>query len=156
MQKSPKVVERFLKKIEITNTCWFWIGAKDSSGYGSFVLNNKQIGAHRAAYQLWNDEIPTYLCILHTCDTGDCVNPDHLWLGTKSDNAKDMVRKNRMYHPANKGIAHGSSKLTYANVIEMRNLYSSGQYSQRKLAERFNISYRQVKRIVDREQWRHI
>lgn len=154
--QSDEPKRRFLLKVEITNTCWLWTGGRDSHGYGKLTLDKKQIGAHKVAYQLWKGEIPEGLCVLHTCDVNNCVNPEHLWLGTKADNSQDMVRKGRMYHPYNKGIAHGSSKLTEEEILEIRDLYPLGQYSHRKLAKKFNVSYNHIKRILDRDVWRHI
>ena len=99
MSKNMSIEERFFEKVNKTDSCWLWTGALSSSGYGSFGVAGKATAAHRYSYQIHNGEIPEGLIICHTCDTPSCVNPDHLWLGTYSDNMKDMVAKDR----------HGSS-----------------------------------------------
>ena len=87
--------ERFWMKVDKTKTCWLWTASKNSLGYGRFKFQGKTGGAHRYSYLLVNGPIPDGLCVCHKCDVRACVNPKHLWLGTISDNAKDMVSKNR-------------------------------------------------------------
>jgi hypothetical protein len=78
-----------------SNNCWIWTGAKNYNGYGRFKYKKKMYGAHRFAYILYKEDIPEELCVCHTCDNPSCVNPDHLWLGTRKENNKDMIRKGR-------------------------------------------------------------
>ena len=87
--------ERFWAKVDKTETCWLWTASKNWLGYGRFKFQGKTGGAHRYSYLLINGSIPDGLCVCHKCDVRACVNPEHLWLGTISDNAKDMVSKNR-------------------------------------------------------------
>jgi hypothetical protein len=95
MPKNSSIKERFFQKVNKTNSCWLWTGALSSRGYGSFGVNGKTTAAHRYSYQMHIGEIPKGLVICHTCDTPSCVNPDHLWAGTQSENMKDMFNKNR-------------------------------------------------------------
>lgn len=84
--------ERFWKKVEITDGCWRWIGAR-SRGYGYIYLDEQrgQTLAHRVAYEMLVGLIPEGAEIDHVCHNGDascangrqclhrrCVNPDHL------------------------------------------------------------------------------
>ena len=83
--------------------CIEWNGKKDSDGYGrvqyrgpgSEQFKSKQWFAHRVAWTLTNGPIPKGLCVLHKCDNPPCVNPDHLWLGTKGANMQDKIQKGR-------------------------------------------------------------
>ena len=83
--KTPE--QRFLEKIEKTETCWLW-KAHAYKGYGVFSLNGKQVGAHRAAYTLFVGPIPEGLQIDHLCRVPMCVNPDHLEPVTPAENLR--------------------------------------------------------------------
>lgn len=90
--------DRFWAKVRKTNTCWLWIGATIKGGYGSFGGIKCKVGmAHRFSWTLHNGPIPAGLDVLHRCDTPPCVNPEHLFLGTQTDNSRDMVQKGRHY-----------------------------------------------------------
>ena len=95
-------IERFFDFYipEPNSGCWLWEGMLNkTSRYGLFNLghgkNVKQIGAHRLSYEIHKGEIPKGMCICHKCDVRECVNPDHLFLGTQKDNLDDMRAKGR-------------------------------------------------------------
>jgi len=95
---SPERLERFKSKLsEPTETgCLLWTASKSNRGYGVFSDGwGKTISAHRFAYQLAKGSIPAGMVVCHSCDNPACCNPDHLWLGTRSDNQRDMVAKGR-------------------------------------------------------------
>lgn len=75
--------------------CWLWTAAVDTYGYGRIGFGDGLISAHRVSWALYRGEIPNGLCVLHACDVPSCVNPDHLFLGTHSDNSKDCFNKGR-------------------------------------------------------------
>lgn len=88
------------KYIPEPNTgCYLWTARCSSYGYGTFrdgrIATRKMWQAHRVAWILYRGEIPTGLSVLHKCDTRQCVNPAHLFLGTRQDNMDDMVKKQR-------------------------------------------------------------
>jgi hypothetical protein len=95
MTKHASYEERFFQKVVKTETCWFWSGAYNSRGYGSFSYNQKRISAHKYSYQSFVGEIPDGMYVCHSCDNKKCVNPQHLWLGTPKDNTQDMIAKGR-------------------------------------------------------------
>ena len=83
--------------------CWVWTGYRQKFGHGAMGYRDpvrggrsvKTILAHRYSWELVNGPVPEGLCVLHRCDNPPCVNPEHLFLGTRSDNGKDMWRKGR-------------------------------------------------------------
>jgi hypothetical protein len=74
-------------------------GSSNSSGYASAWYKGKRMGAHRAAYIEASGEIPEGLHVMHSCDNRRCINPEHLSVGTRSDNMKDCASKGRIYSP---------------------------------------------------------
>lgn len=85
----------FWAKVEKTATCWLWKAQQTHNGYGRFWLKGKLQRAHRVSWQLHFGDIPLNQFVLHRCDTPQCVNPEHLFLGTQQDNVNDRERKGR-------------------------------------------------------------
>ena len=83
--------------------CWEWCGAMSGSGYGRITVNYKQVQAHRYVYSLFMGNIPNELDLCHKCDNRSCVNPNHLFIGSRSDNMRDAARKGRLFSQNHNG-----------------------------------------------------
>lgn len=79
--------------------CLLWDCALNSHGYGQIKRNGKSVHMHRVSYEEHVGPIPDGLCVLHKCDNRSCVNPDHLFLGTKQDNSVDAMLKRAWFKP---------------------------------------------------------
>lgn len=153
--------DRFMQKIEVgqkETDCWTWIGAKQQY-YGNFWFENKVQLSHRVSYQLFVGSIPEGQNVLHKCDNGFCVNPEHLFLGTQLDNVRDMAIKGRASfgnRGTSKGQRNGGSKLSENEVLEIRKLLTQNWLSHREIAEMFEVSRSNIGLIAQRKAWSHI
>lgn len=86
--------DRFWSKV-VKNECWLWLGSL-AGGYGQLQVNGKSVRAHRFSWELHNGLIPEGLWVLHKCDVCNCVNPAHLYLGTRVENIRDAMERNRL------------------------------------------------------------
>jgi len=91
---SPMDIARFWSKVDVQGTgpCWEWKAATNGR-YGRFGHNGKSLGAHRVAWELFNDKEIGKLYVCHHCDNTKCCNPDHMFLGTHQDNMDDLNKK---------------------------------------------------------------
>ena len=148
---SPKC--SFWDKVEIgsPSKCWIWPYGKITAGYGEFIFSAMHFYTHRFMWQEIHGKIPDDMCILHKCDNPSCINPAHLFLGTKLDNTRDMISKDR--NP--KGEDYNHAKLTNNHVIEIRQLLSKGIY-QKDIASIYNVSQDTISAIKLGQTWSHI
>lgn len=142
-------LSEFWNYVNQTETCWLWKGSMYPNGYGSFKHHQK---AHRVAFEICHGPIPSGLWVLHKCDNPPCVRPDHLFLGTPSDNARDMIKKNRHGKGAARGESHRSHKLTAAQVLNIR----SSEQAPLALAQVYSVTRRTIYQILERSTWKHI
>lgn len=160
------VSERFWSKVDkngpipshqpTLGACWVWGAGKQKSGYGHFHPSKHQDAlAHRFAYELARGPIPSDTEVCHACDNPPCVNPSHLFLGTRSDNARDMHTKGRATQTPLRGEQNGASKLTEGIVQQIRAIVQQGE-KHRVVAERFGVSRALVSFIATKRVWKHV
>lgn len=98
-RRSDTLEMRFWSKVNKTEGCWLWTASGTDDGYGQLKFKGKRHYAHHLSVMLSGREIPAGMAVCHTCDNPPCVRPDHLFVGTLSDNQKDSVKKGRNYAP---------------------------------------------------------
>lgn len=131
---------RFLFKTKhAENGCLEWQSSLLSSGYGAFRIRDKTVTAHRFSYTLHFGEIPEGQFVCHRCDNRKCVNPDHLFLGTHSENMADAGSKFRLRY----GDNHHYSKIPES---EIENILTSKE-SFSALAKRYGVTSSAICRI---------
>lgn len=151
MNKPQNLQKRFYKYVNPIKTekgCLEWIGAKNKLGYGKFSYLKKNRLASRVSWILHKAEIPDNLWVLHQCDNQACINPDHLFLGTRQDNMNDMMKKGRQWRPINNKF-NAKLKLEEVNFIRNSNL------PNRQLAKRFAVSDSLIFQIKKEQIWKH-
>lgn len=143
----------FWLKAKIPDDCWEWQeGLSDPGQYGKTTRDDISDYAHRVAWELFhNEKIPDGMCVLHKCDNSKCINPFHLFLGTKGQNNTDRAQKGRNANVT--GEQHPNAKLDELQVKQMRELYATGNYTHKSLSVIFFVSPATVGKIVRNERW---
>lgn len=135
--------------------CWIWQRSTFDSGYGQVSVAGKNWRTHRYAWTLANGPIPRGMSVLHRCDTPDCINPQHLWLGTSAENNSDRASKGRNGSEKIAGSNHYLAKLSEDSVRKIRD----GEFDhllQREIAERFGVTQTLISQIKRGIIWKHI
>ena len=113
----------------------------------------KNLKAHRVSWELHYGPIPEGMVVMHECDNPPCCNPVHLRLGTQSENMEDMREKARGVTTHHTGERNPASKLTRAQVVEMRRRHGDGEFA-RALAREFGINHKTALQIVKGQIWK--
>jgi len=149
--------EERIKKHCVNNDsgCWIWTGAK-RNGYGRLIVGSRSDGsrhsetAHRYSWLVFKGEIPAGYFVCHHCDNPACVNPEHLFLGTRQDNVDDRERKDRNNHFL--GEKSPTSKFTEKDVTYIR----GSDKSSRELARFYGVNKSSVQAIRNGKTWKHL
>ena len=120
--------------VKIDNGCWLYKNST-SGAYGKVRWERQWFSAHRVSYEQFIGPIEKGKWVCHKCDVPKCVNPDHLFIGSASENRKDAVSKRRVML----GEKNHLSKFTDAQIKEMRKLKEDG-FTYARLQRIFNCS----------------
>jgi hypothetical protein len=146
---------RFVDK-KLDHECWYWIGNKNTKGYGQFSVGAKaqgSEGAHRISWKLHNQQdIPSKMHIMHKCDNPSCVNPNHLTIGTAKDNTQDMIQKGRKRTVAPVGDLNGKAILDAEKVRLIR----SSTLNHAALGRQLGVSPNCIRGVRTGRTWSHI
>lgn len=130
--------------------CKIWLGA-GGEGYGAFMLDGIRYPTHRAAWSCDNGkDVPPGMCVLHRCDIRPCIEPSHLFIGTKQDNFDDMVAKGRRITP--KGERVHTSKFTPEIVQQIR--AETGSF--RSIGRKYGVGHSAISAIKNGKSWMHV
>lgn len=151
-RKYPKIEDRIYFNINNRNPneCWLWTASLHSNGYGQAMIGKHRTGAHRLSWIIHNGPIKKGLQVCHRCDIRRCVNPSHLFLGSFTQNMKDMVEKGR----SGKGEKNSQAKITAEEVIKIREMAKNNTHS--KIASIFSLSRQSIGEIINRVTWNHV
>lgn len=146
-------ISRFEQKFDKTEGCWTWKASKAGQGYGQIKLpkQRRQAYAHRVAYEIYKGPIPAGQYVCHACDNPECVNPDHLFLGSSHDNHADMKEKGRHTY----GEKSATRKLTENQVLQIRSCLAAGM-TQMQIARAFGVQQMTISRINTGKRWAHV
>lgn len=137
MLHNQDVMKRFMDKVLVAeNGCWNWTSTLHRDGYGKFWFIDRQVQAHRVAYELFSGDSAGEW-VLHKCDNRKCVNPKHLYLGDAKQNAKDRTDRKRY-----------RVMTPLCVVTQIREKYATGLYTQQRLADEYGVEQTQVSRYV--------
>lgn len=142
---APSVADiaRFETKfIPVTESgCWLWL-TDGARGYGSFRARGddgvcRNWRPNRYSYAAYKGSLPEGSYVCHKCDTPSCVNPDHLYVGSQSENIADSWARTR------RESASPLRKLTEAQVSRVLN----GAEPGKRLAREFGVCPTVIRRI---------
>lgn len=97
--------KKFSMNTDKSGDCWLWTGSHNKQGYGTLSHLGAVWFAHRASLYIHNGRLPRNMLVLHKCDVKACVNPEHLYIGTYSNNVRDMLERSTNSQRVNPDIA---------------------------------------------------
>lgn len=154
----------FMAKVRIADgdKCWQWLGSKTGSGYGQFWDGTRLIPAHWFLLER-RPQRKQEAC--HSCDNKLCVRPSHIFIGTRSDNVRDMISKNR-HNPMPgframlrvrrcRGTDNHEVKLTEDQAM-LAKACPRTYGSATAMAKAFNVSTTVISGIRNERRWTHL
>lgn len=163
MKSGPKPLppeSRFWRRVEkIENGCWLYGGRFFGNRYGQLQVAGRGSGnvtAHRFSFELHHGLVPVGMFVCHKCDVRNCVNPEHLYVGTHEDNTRDIIERGRTAKNTGRcrpldrmDVRFGHNRaLAKEQREQLKAEYASGAYTQMQLADRYRISQATVSATI--------
>jgi hypothetical protein len=142
---------KFLDRISLgaRDECWPWRGGRSDRGYGYMNQGGRgskmRPATHWALLYFRGEDVPKGQVVCHTCDNPACINPDHVFVGTVSENAIDMVKKGRAPR----------AKLRPAEVVGIREAKARGM-SNSRVARLYAVDRSTVSVVNSRRTWGYV
>lgn len=146
-----KWIERAKANSTINSSgCWIWNGLCATSGYGALRYRSKSVSLHRQIFKLLvRQDLKAHEYVCHSCDKKRCWNPEHLWIGTNSDNQLDAVRKKR-HHETKKTHCPRGHEYDSENTLWVRRKSRAGRLGRHcKACIRLRTT---IQRLCDRTE----
>jgi len=153
-------IKLFWDKVDKVNSrdCWEWKASRNRDGYGQFWIGHMFIAAHRYSWELSRGcLVPEDKMILHLCDNPGCVNPDHLYCGTQSDNMRDRHERGLKIPPhitANPKLYEGEIWLIRKlRKVKSKRIYTRYKFPERLVAKVFKVDQSLIHLIWNSDKW---
>ena len=99
---------------------------------------------HRLSAWLWSGfDLGSGLNVLHRCDNPPCFNPEHLFVGTQSQNMNEMLAKGRAW----------TNKITADTVREIR---ADPDRRTSVVARKHGLTPQTIRDIRKRRTWKNV
>lgn len=141
---NEKLIERLFDNTLPFGDCLLWQGMTNHKGYGRISFQSRLYMCHRLSYEINFGKIPNGLIVCHKCDVRNCINPEHLFLGTDKDNVVDKFQKGRENYKLNQNLAD-----------QIRKEYATEKCSYPKLAAKYAVNEATIRRVVIKQNWNH-
>lgn len=161
---AAKMLARLNARSRDDGDCRVWTGGRERNGYGvtggGLTGRSCRLYVHRVAWALANGALPNGVVVRHACDNRPCIRPEHLLIGSTSDNNADTLE--RFEGPwrfgawvTQRGTSHRSAKLNPDKVREIRRRWANGE-AKRALGREFGVSMQSITLVVERGSWKHV
>lgn len=142
-EQKKKAIRLISSRAKVNENCC-WIINKGEKRYAKVSIGEGTILAHRLSYMAFNGDIPENLFVCHKCDVKNCVNPDHLFVGTHHENMMDAYQKERI-------------KLAFTDdqVNRVRSMHEDG-YTPTQLGDIYNVDHETIRNVVLGKTYKHV